>query len=284
MEDTGFSFWLQAQALSPHTVRNHVSGARSFILWCEDRGLDPRKAGRDDMMRWLATISQKLAPSTVRLRTLNLRIYYDYLKDSKQVKKNPAREIKVHKQVSRPVEVIQPNDLSKMLDAAETHRDRALLLLLIGGGLRRNEAFGIERRHVNFDTGTVSVLGKGNKWRQVAPGIAAMEALRFALRGSMRLCPKADHDYVRRRVKRLAELAGVKGRFYPHRFRHTFATSFCEAGGGVDLLQTILGHENIEMSIYYSKVGRENRALQAQRAFNPADRLLRSDRADSEAV
>ena len=282
--DNGFSYWLQAQAQSPHTSRNHLTGASLFVRWCEDRGLDPRKAGRDDLTRWLAHIAVHLAPSTLRLRTLNLRIFYDYLLETHQVETNPAREIKIRKQVSRPVEVIQPDELTRMLDACETHRDRAVLLLLIGGGLRRDEVFKIERQHVDFDQGTIAIFGKGEKWRTVAPGIAAMEALRFAIRGKLRLCPRSDSDFVRRRVKRIAELAGVKGRIYPHRFRHTFATSFCEAGGGVDLLQTILGHENIEMSIYYSRVGRQQRALQAQRAFNPADRLLRQGRDDVTAA
>lgn len=284
--DTGFTYWLQAENKADATVKNHMSTARAWYDWCATHSISPQEATRDDMLRWRTDLAKDNAPSTVRLRMLGLRIYYDYLIDVGLRSDNPARLIKLGKQISKPVDVFTDDELVDMIEAAETMRDRAIILLLLGGGLRRDEVHRITREDVDFDKGTIRIFGKGSKYRIVAPGLAAMAALRFALKREMRLCPGAeeDDDFVWRRVRRVAKLAGVQGRVYPHRFRHTFATSFCENGGGVDMLQTLLGHSDIEMSIYYSKSGREKRALNAQVEFNPADRLLKNVLRQAEAA
>lgn len=276
----GFTFFLQAQGLSPHTIKNYVVGANLWRRWCDGRGLDYLKAGRNDMTTFLGEQSEVKAQSSVRLLLLTLRVYNDYLKDGGMVKANHAREIKLRKQVARPTEIFTDDELRRMIDAAENYRDRAIILLLVGSGLRRAEIYRVEKRHINYEAGTLQVFGKGSKYRTVAPGSMAIDALRFALRGRDQLfAGEADDDVVWRRVRRVAELAKIEGRVYPHRFRHTFAVNFCENGGGIDLLQTILGHSTLEMSMYYSKSGREQRALRAQQAYNPADRLFSNETA-----
>lgn len=226
-------------------------------------------------MAWLGTLTRKgLASSTVRLRTLGLRVYYDYLKDARLVRTNQADKLPVKKQVSRPVQPFSDDDLRLMLDACESFTERAVYFLMLGGGLRRGEVFGIRKDDINFQAGTVRVVGKGNKPRVIAPGKHAMEALRLAMRHEPRLIKTISPHTIPRMVRKWAAAAGVSERAFPHRFRYTFATRFCEHGGGIDLLQTILGHSSIEMSMFYSKAGREQRALRAQQELNPADMLL----------
>jgi integrase len=75
-------------------------------------------------------------------------------------------------------------------------------------------------------------------------------------------------------VERLGEGAGIPGANV-HRFRHTFAHMFLEAGGDVGDLKEILGHSTIAMSLRYARYFAADRALEAQRRFNPADRLTR---------
>lgn len=268
-----FRYHLVAQRAAAATIRNYIAGASLWLAWCNAEGLDYLKASRNDMTRWLGELSESQAQSTVRLRLLCLRVFYDFLVETSGLEANPARQIKLTPQVSRPVEILTDKELQAMIEVATRAEDKAIIFLLLGGGLRRAESFNIRREDVNFEDGTIRVLGKGNKWRTIAPGKAAMQAVRIAMWNKDRLFDRTNDDYVWRRVQRLAQLAGVKGRVFPHRFRYTFAVDFSEAGGSVEYLQTILGHSTLDMALRYSRQGREQRALRAQQEYNPADRL-----------
>jgi integrase/recombinase XerD len=273
-EVDAFRFYLVAAGKSQATIKNYVQAAELFTAWCISHEISPFEAQPSTLMRYLGELSIDHARSTVRLYVICLRVWYDFLVKSKYVTTNPAREIAVTKQVTPPTEIISDTELVNLLNACESAVDRAMILLLLGGGLRRSELHGIRAEHCNFDAGTVTIFGKGSKYRQVAPGRVAMEALRMALWRRDRLFVQEDNDYIWRRVKRLWKLAGNKGNVYPHRFRHTFAVKFSENGGGVDLLMTILGHSSLQMAMYYSRAGIAQRALRAQVEHNPADRLV----------
>lgn len=224
-------------------------------------------------MSWLGWMADNRMPSTVRLATLTMRVYYDYLKVGKLVRVNPARKIAVRKQVSRPVAQLEPHEVKRLIGACETLEDKAMILLMVGGGLRRAEVLGITREDIDFNAGTIRIYGKGRKWREVAPGTSCMAAVKAALAWRARLFTHTHADSLRRRLEIVAERAGVDKHVHPHMLRYYFAVHFCENGGGIDHLQSILGHSSLEMSMFYSKAGREKRALQAQVKFNPADML-----------
>lgn len=270
----GFVFHLQAQGLAKATIKNYTQAVRSWHRYCEEGEFTPASATTRDLTNWLGYMAVDHAPSTVRLYTLSLRVYYDYLKAAKLKKgANPARAITIRKQVAKPVGLLEPFEIKQMLGACESLQDRALLLLLVGGGLRRSEVLGITREDIDFNHGLIRIWGKGGKWRNVAPGKLAMEATKLALGWRERVFDSTNPDTVRRRVNELAAKAGVGRHVHPHMLRYYFAVNFCENGGGIDLLQTILGHTSLEMSMYYSSQGRERRAMAAQVQFNPADRL-----------
>lgn len=271
----GFRFHLQAQGLAKQTVTNYVAGARLWLRWCAGQEIDPYKATRNDIADWLGALGANNRPSTVRLRLISLHVYYDYLKAAKLVRTNVARGIKTTKQVSRPVEPFSDLELERMFAACKDFRERALLLLLLGGGLRRGEVWQVSRETVDFEAGTITVLGKGAKYRTVKPGRVAMEALRLALAFDDRLFEGWNHhDIIWRMVHNIAMRGGVSTRAFPHRFRHTFATRFLDAGGQVNQLQKILGHADIGMSLHYARAGEERRAVEAQAKYNPADLLF----------
>lgn len=269
----GFIFYLQTQGRAKATIKNYTGQVRLWLAWCDECELDPIKATSEEIMTWLGHRSVTCLPSTLRFATLSLRVYYEYLKHAKLVKKNPAREIAVKKQVTRPVAQLEPHEVKMIIGACESLQDRAMIGLMIGGGLRRSEVVNITREDINFEQGSIRIYGKGGKWREVAPGKFAMEAVRLALGWRPRLFDNTHPDSLRRRLDYLAVKAGVTKKVHPHMLRYFFAVSFCESGGGIDLLQTILGHSSLEMSMHYSRRGRERRALEAQLRFNPADML-----------
>lgn len=270
----GFRYFLLAGGKKQATIKNYVQTANVWTRWCIEHEVDPKTEDRNILMAWLGQRSTDTAPSTLRLFVLSLRVFYDYLLSIGMATYNPARDIKISKQVSRPVEPFSQDELQRMFRACKGARERACFLLLLGGGLRRSELQGVTKQDVNFASGTVRIWGKGGKYRMIRPGTAAMKELEVALWCEDRLVDREDDDYIWRRVKAWAKKAGIEERSFTHRFRYTFAVQFLEGGGSIEHLQTILGHSNIGQSLFYSKAGREERALEAQMKFNPADRLL----------
>ena len=270
----GFVFWLKTQGRAPLTVRNYTTYVKQWLAWCGENEMDPAKATTEELMIFLGYLTDRHLPSTVRLATLTLRVFYDYLQQQKIVKVNPARKIRVRKQVTRPVQQLEPHEVKRLLGACETLEDKAMLLVMIGGGLRRSEVLNITKEDIDFGSGTIRIYGKGRKWREIAPGKAAMSAVKAALGWRDRLFTNTHPDSLRRRLRYLAAKADIDKDITPHMLRYYFAVHFCELGGGIDHLQSLLGHSSLEMSMFYSKAGRENRARQAQVKFNPADSLI----------
>lgn len=160
-------------------------------------------------------------------------------------------------------------------------RDRALLELIYGLGLRLAEVVGLDLRHLAWAEGRVRVLGKGNKERILPLAGQAKVALRdylstrlapgtwdnfqsdrlndedgrlalFEGRGGRRIARRTVQDRV---AKYAQELAGVSG-VSPHTLRHSFATHLLEGGAGIRVVQELLGHQNLSTTQIYTHLGR----------------------------
>src|SRR5690349_10723392 len=94
-----FVFWLKTKGLAQPTIKNYTVYSKQWLEWCVECHINPATATPEDLMSWLGWLTDNRMPSTVRLATLTLRVYYDYLLQAKIAKKNPARTIKVRKQV-----------------------------------------------------------------------------------------------------------------------------------------------------------------------------------------
>lgn len=268
----GYRFYLTALDLSPLTVKRYCEIARLWLISCSVFETDYRRATSTEATLWLAAMAKTRRPATLRQYIISLHSFYKYLVKAKLTKADPFTEIDLPKPRSKSGEPFTDDELRAILAVCIEPRDRALFFLLLGGGLRIAEVASITKSLVDFDAGTIRLIGKGRKWRTIAPGAAAISALKEAFKKQDGFDLTAGGvDY---RIKKWGRDAGLQGRVHAHRFRYSFAVSFSENGGGVDELQTVLGHSTVTMAMYYSKKGREGRALKAQRRFNPADRLV----------
>ena len=141
-------------------------------------------------------------------------------------------------------------------------RDRALLEVLYGCGLRVSEAVGLRHSDIYFKDKYIKVFGKGSKSRLVPLGDMAAAALR-ACRNSSPF-PSSDYIFLNRygkplsrvsafkKVKEYALLAGVNKEISPHSFRHSFATHLVENGADLRYVQMMLGHESILTTEIYT--------------------------------
>jgi len=273
----GFLFWLEtrySQRIATVTAINYRSQARQWVAYCEDNDLDFRVATQEDMAVYLGELRRTMAPLTVRHRLTAMCILYDYAVFKGYCKDNPARELPNPRVQGRPTPEFTQQELRRMYEACKDHRERAVFLLLLSGGLRLTEVFGVTKASVNTEAGTIIVLGKGSQYRMIAPGAMAMQALERALELNDRLIPFKWPHYIDNLVKRLGKAAGVQGRVHAHRFRHQFANEFLDAGGSVEDLQMLLGHSNISQSLFYSQAGKKRRAMKAMNRMDIADRIL----------
>jgi integrase/recombinase XerD len=169
-------------------------------------------------------------------------------------------------------DVLAPDEVARILDAPPADdpigiRDRAILELLYGCGLRVSELVGLDTDRVDLRNAQVRVIGKGNKERRVPMGDEARERLHryrigpwtewtagkptpavFVGRRGRRMSREAVWSL----VKRWTEAAGVAERVTPHTFRHSFATHLLEGGADLRVVQALLGHASISTTQLYT--------------------------------
>lgn len=271
----GFRLWIESQGLAKGTVRNYVYAVSTWQQWCDENDVSVYDPKRDDLRAYLGDLLASHARSNVELMKIGLRRFFTYLiEDGRYTGDNPVTNLTIKKQETEPAEPFTKDELTRMYLACRNHQERAVYLLLVAGGLRRGEVFGIVRNDVDVERGTIRVLGKGHQYRLIAPGPAVIQAVLEAMQFNDRLCPQADIEVVWRIVKALAKRAGIRGRIFPHRFRHSFAVLFLENGGSIDELQMLLGHRRLDQSAYYARATAKRRALEAQAKVDVAGRML----------
>jgi site-specific recombinase XerD len=173
------------------------------------------------------------------------------------------------------VEVVSGDDPASL-------RDRAILELLYGAGLRVSELAGLDIDTIDRDDATVRVTGKGNKQRIAVYGRPAATALERYLAVGRPLMSKGDTKalFLNHRggqrlsvraiellVQKYAGLAGIDRRVFPHLFRHSFATHLLDGGADVRIVQELLGHESAGTTQIYTHVTEERQRQVYTEAF-----------------
>jgi site-specific recombinase XerD len=220
-----------------------------------------------------------LAASTIARRTSAARSYFRHLGLVGLREDNPASALSLPKRGRRLPRALSPGETERLIDAAagsapRALRDRALVELLYGAGLRVSEAVGLEKGSVDLEERVVRVLGKGGKERLVPLGRPAAEAIRRYLALGR---PHLDRRYrpelfLNARggpltragafliLRRLAEKAGLEpGRVHPHLLRHSFATHLLEGGADLRSVQEMLGHADLGTTERYTHVSDRRR-------------------------
>ena len=162
-------------------------------------------------------------------------------------------------------------------------RDRAILEVLYGGGLRISEAIGLTASQVHFQVGYLNVWGKGGKERLVPLHQTALESIQTYMNTARNRLLKNSPDeavFLNRFGKALSRmgmwkivrkyvlLAGIKSKVTPHTLRHTFATHLLEGGADLRSVQIMLGHADISTTEVYTHVSRK-RLIDIHRRYHP---------------
>jgi integrase/recombinase XerC/integrase/recombinase XerD len=272
----GFLRELGAGGASPHTIRAYRNDLRELGAWASGRGRPPSRLAYRDLRGYAGELSaRRLARSTVARKLAAIRSLGEHLVRTGAAEQNPAQLLPSPRRASRLPRVLAPEQAGRLLDriGATTPlevRDRAMLELAYGCGLRADEVRGLDRDDVDFESESVRVRGKGNKERVVPIGEPAQRALRRYLETARpALTDRGDGERamfvskrgrrlhtsdVRRRLERWVREAGLAGGVSPHVLRHSFATHLLEGGADLRSIQELLGHSSVSTTQVYTRV------------------------------
>jgi integrase/recombinase XerD len=257
----------------------------------------PAKADADDIRGWLADLRARgLAPSSIARRGAAARSFYRHLVLIGEREDNPAAEVDLPRRRDRLPRSLSPREVESLIEAAQgvtprSLRDRALVELLYGAGLRVGEAVALDRGRVDLENRIVRCLGKGGKERIVPLGRQAADALRRYLsrgrpyldrRRRPELFLNAQGGALTRAgafliLRRLAGKAGLEPtRVHPHLLRHSFATHLLEGGADLRSVQEMLGHADLGTTELYTHVSDQRKRDTYFRAHPHARRKRRT--------
>jgi integrase/recombinase XerD len=245
----------QAVTISPEHIK--LADLRLFINWVNELGMIPS--------------------SQARILS-GIKAFYKYLLMEDIVKSDPSELLESPKIQRKLPDTLGYEDINKMIDAIdlskpEGPRNKAILEVLYGCGLRVSELTELKISNLYLDIEFIKVLGKGSKERLVPIGGSAVKALKIWIEQvRVHTAPKKGEEdmvflnrngsrlsrvYIFMMVKSLAAVTGLKKTISPHTFRHSFATHLVEGGADLRAVQEMLGHESITTTEIYTHLDRE---------------------------
>ncbi len=270
---------------SPHTLRAYAQNLEALRRFAAAAGVEsPRGLARGLLRAFLAELHGRglKRPSIARYLAA-VRAFVRHLIRRDLLRQDPTVALRTPRH-RRPLPIqLGEGQVSELIAAAKTPRERALLETIYGGGLRVSEALGLDRDDLDLQRGIARVRGKGRKERLAPLGGAAVRALRehlasppprgdprpvFLGRRGARLGPRAVH----RLIVACAARAGLDGRTKPHTLRHSFATHMLDRGADLREVQELLGHKSIATTQIYTHVSMERLKRVYERAHPRARR------------
>ncbi len=276
---TAFDRYLESErAASPRTrtaYARDLAEIQEFVR--TDRAVSsPGRLDADDLRAYLAAMHRRLAPTSIARKLAAVRSLYRFLVRRGMAKRNPATALRSPR-TRRPLpQVLSVDDAFRVVESTDgppslSIRDRAVLELLYGSGLRVSELAGLDLRDTDLDAGVLRVRGKGRKEREVPIGEMASDAIRRWLPERLGLrrpgSPASDDDalFLGRYGRRLGvrqvqhmvarrSLSAAGRRVGPHALRHSFATHLLGDGADLRSIQEMLGHASLATTERYTHV------------------------------
>jgi integrase/recombinase XerC len=262
---------------SPHTLRNYGADLREFLDYFSPPGAEPPPLVDIDLLslrEWLAHLyGRDQKPATIRRKLASLRSLFRFLSREHRIERDPARLLRLPRMPKTLPDVPNTEVTNALVDGTSREelerpfpaRDRLLLELLYGCGLRISETVGLNLE--DFDRGErwVRVRGKGRKERQVPYGSKAAEALDLYLEARIserqpqalflnhrgnRLTDRGAYNI----VKFYATYVAGDSSIHPHTLRHAFATDLLSHGADLRAIQELLGHARLSTTQKYTQV------------------------------
>lgn len=278
------------QGLSPRTIEAYDRDLQRFAEFSELHGVaSPAAITAKHLREYVYHLKDLgLSPSSIRRNVSAVRTYFRFLTGDGVVVRDPSERLETPQKWRTLPEVLTVDEVQQLIAAPQLEepmvfRDRALLELAYGAGLRVSEWITVGVRDLLLEDGLVRVFGKGSKERLVPIGRSAIGAVAVYLRELRPRLEKGEGKGVLflnargRPLTRMGawkilrghvERAGITKHVSPHTLRHSFATHLLEGGADLRAVQEMLGHVDIATTQIYTHVDREY-LRQVHRSFHP---------------
>jgi integrase/recombinase XerD len=267
------------KSLSPKTVEAYLHDVKKFahFLSNNDEIIDENllnNASLNDFQKYVNRLFEEKVKTSSQARAISsLKAFYRFLQYDKIIEQNPTELLEAPKIGRTLPDVLSIVEIEKIinsinLSSPEGHRNKAIIEVLYGCGLRVSELINLKLSQLFFRDNFIRIVGKGDKERLVPIGKTAQNAVTHyvdGLRSKLKI-KKGMEDFIflNRRgvkltremiflmVKDTAKLAGIQKSISPHTFRHSFATHLVEGGADLRAVQEMLGHASITTTEIYT--------------------------------
>lgn len=259
--------------LSPHTLVSYRRDLDGFFAYQNKHGISNWRDIDDKKVReFVATrFRNGIAGRSLQRALSAIRMFYEYLIIHRQATQNPAKQVKAPKTIQKLPAHIDVDLTQRLLDIDDDDglsiRDKAMFELFYSSGLRLTELVSTNLNDIDLVEGFITVIGKGNKTRQIPVGRYAIIAIKqwltvrdefmreatealFLNRQGKRISQRS----IQLRLKQWAHKQGIDMHVHPHMLRHTFATHMLEGCGDIRAVQELLGHADLSSTQIYTHI------------------------------
>jgi len=229
-----------------------------------------------------------LTDNSIASYVRNIKSFWAWLKREDFISNNPLQRVKTPDTTERIVDPLSPETVTRLLKVIprneyKGNRDSCIITTLYGTGQRISELLYLPKDNINFDTGQITVIGKGKKERSLFMSPSVFKAL---YKYSVKYRPDIPSSYFfihedgrpitrfnfEHRMQTYVKRAGITTACTPHILRYSFAIQFLRNGGDPFTLQQILGHSTMEMTRRYLKIASSDVEVKMKQ-FSPAEQL-----------
>lgn len=265
--------------LSNNSIVAYLNDVEKLKVYCEEKDISLDKFSTKDFQAFLAWINDfSISPYSQARIISGLKSFFNFLQLEYSFENNPATLIEAPRLNRKIPDVLDITEIDALIGAIELSqpegmRNKAMLEVLYGCGLRVSELVDLKISNLHLEVEFIKVEGKGNKERLIPIGQQAIKYLKIYLEQSRPHIPiKAGHEdfvFLNRRgsaltrvmvfiiIKELAAKIGLKKKISPHTFRHSFASHLVEGGADLRAVQDMLGHESITTTEIYTHIDKD---------------------------
>lgn len=280
------------RGLSNNSVTAYELDFKRLKQYMDEHNIDVVRATFDDLQAFIFDTFKDIKSAKTQARLLSsIHSFYRFLLYHRYIEQDPSELIEMPRIEKHLPEVLSIEEIDAMIaqidmSKPEGHRNRAIIEMLYGSGLRVSELTDLRLSNIYRKEGYMCILGKGSKQRLVPISPVADEQFGYWLIDRSRLDIKPEaadiaflNHYGRQLtramiftiVKRLAAAAGIRKTISPHTLRHSFATHLLQNGADLRIIQQLLGHESIVTTEIYTHVNIQD-LRQAVLTYHPENR------------
>ena len=265
--------------LSKNSILAYINDVDKIRVYCEDNNIQLEKLTTKDFQDFLAWINGfNISPYSQARIISGLKSFFNFLELEYNFENNPAALIETPRLERKIPDVLDVGDIDNLINAIdlsqpEGMRNKAMLEVLYGCGLRVSELISLKISNLHLEVEFIKIEGKGNKERLIPIGHQAIKYLKIYLEESRPHLPikggNEDFVFLNRRgaaltrvmvfiiIKDLAAKIGLQKKISPHTFRHSFASHLVEGGADLRAVQEMLGHESITTTEIYTHIDKD---------------------------